>query len=481
MGVIEGEVSAPKPDKLIGMRHIVVFLLFLATTISYATRVSMSVTILGMTKANQYGFPVFDWSQSIKDMILSSFFWGYIILQIPAGMLTGRFGGRLLIFVSMAATGLLNLIVPFTANVGDWKAVIGCRIAMGLFQGLLYPSLHGLLGQWAPITERSRMGTIVYSGAILGTIIEMTIAGVLSDSQWGWPSVFYVAGVTCLGWSVLWFIFGASNPGESKWITKEEMKYVQCNTGPTDANEQKKMPVPWKGIWTSLPFWSILLAHSGQSLGFWTLLTEMPSYMDQVLGVDIKSSGYLSALPYVAMYILSFIFSWTADFLVNRNLASLATTRKIFNTIAFWGPAIALLGLSYIPTGNIPLAVALLCVTVGLNGAHYVGFLISHIDLSPNFASTLMGITNGCGNIFSIMAPLSVSVVVQDEKNAADWRKVFFISVAFYFLSNLFFILFMSGKVQDWNEPKPTTTIEDGVKSKKKSIKKKETTGEHKF
>lgn len=51
----------------------------------------------------------------------------------------------------------------------------------------------------------------------------------------------------------------------------------------------QKMATPWKSIWTSLPFWAILLAHSGQSLGFWTLLTEIPSYMNKVLGVNIKS------------------------------------------------------------------------------------------------------------------------------------------------------------------------------------------------
>lgn len=53
------------------------------------------------------------------------------------------------------------------------------------------------------------------------------------------------------------------------------------------------MKTPWRSIWTSLPFWAILLAHSGQSLGFWTLLTEMPSYMDKVLGVDIKNVSFL--------------------------------------------------------------------------------------------------------------------------------------------------------------------------------------------
>ncbi|XP_014356393.2 putative inorganic phosphate cotransporter isoform X1 [Papilio machaon] len=447
-----------------GMRHLIVFLLFLATTVSYATRVSMSVAIVAMTTENDYGHPVFKWERSVQDTILSSFFWGYILLQIPAGLLTGRFGGKVFITAAMLVTGLVNLVTPFAATKGDWMAVCACRILMGLSQGLLYPSLHGLLGQWAPAAERSRMGTFVYAGAQLGTIIEMMLAGVLSAGPWGWPAVFYVAGASCLALAAVWMLLGASTPSTHRWISKNERKYIETSVGSADISEQKKMSTPWKGIWTSLPFWAILLAHSGQSLGFWTLLTEIPSYMSKVLGVNIKSNGLLSALPYVAMYILSFVFSWTSDFLVNRNIISLPTARKLFNTIAFWGPAAALLGLSYIPAGHLTLAVVILTLTVGLNGAHYVGFLISHIDLSPNFASTLMGITNGCGNIFSIMAPLSVSLVVKDESSASEWRNVFLISIAFYFLSNLFFILFMSGKVQDWNEPQPAKTLEDGVK-----------------
>ncbi|XP_041979291.1 putative inorganic phosphate cotransporter isoform X2 [Aricia agestis] len=445
----------------------------------------MSIAILAMTKPNQHGHQVFDWSQSIRDTVLSSFFWGYILLQIPAGMMAGRFGGKMLMFVSMILTGIVNLLVPLAASLGDWKAVVACRILMGLFQGLLYPCLHGLIGQWAPAMERSRMGTFVYSGSQLGTVIEMMLAGVLAESAWGWPAIYYVAGATCLSWAALWLVFGASSPGTSRWITKEERKYIEYSTGSMDITESKRIPTPWKAILTSVPFWAIILAHSGQSLGFWTLLTEMPSYMDKVLKVDVKSSGLLSALPYVAMYILSFVFSWTADFLINRNIFALSTTRKIFNTIAFWGPAAALLGLTYIPAGHLPLAVSILTLTVGLNGAHYAGFLISHIDLSPNFASTLMGITNGCGNIFSIMAPLSVTLVVADENSAEEWRKVFFISIGFYFLSNLYFILFMSGQVQDWNEPKPTSSSiengEQGESEKSKNLEKKDSVSDQKL
>jgi fucose permease len=59
---------------------------------------------------------VFNWEKSIKDTILSSFFWGYVVLQIPAGMLAGRFGGKFLVFGAMACTGVVNLLVPLAAN-----------------------------------------------------------------------------------------------------------------------------------------------------------------------------------------------------------------------------------------------------------------------------------------------------------------------------------------------------------------------------
>lgn len=35
------------------------------------------------------------------------------------------------------------------------------------------------------------------------------------------------------------------------------------------------------------------------------------------------------------------------------------------------------------------------------------------MDLAPNFAGVLMGITNCCANILSIIAPLSVGALVE--------------------------------------------------------------------
>lgn len=463
---MEEEHNVPSGAGGCGVRHVIMLLLFLSTVVAYATRVSMSIAIVAMTDTAH-----FDWTQSQKDVVLSSFFWGYVVLQIPGGVLVGRWGGKWLLLVAMMLNGIVNLVLPTAAMHGGYVYVITCRVLMGLAQGLIYPSVHGILGLWAPAAERGRMGSIVYAGSLLGTIVELMLAGVLAESAWGWPSVFYVAAAMSLLWALLWLMLGASSPRDSRLTSIEERRYIEVSSG--SGSSDRKLPIPWKKIWTSLPFWSILIAHSGQNLGFWTLLTEMPTYMKNVLGVDMKKNGLLSSLPYAAMYLLSFVFSWAADRVNNRGILRLGTARKLFNTIAFWGPAAALLALSYLPAGNLALAVSILTVTVGLNGAHYVGFLISHIDIAPNFSSTLMGITNGCGNVFSIMAPLTVSLVIQDEASAVEWRKVFFISVAFYFLTNLFYLLFASGDIQPWNEPDQKACIEDGPK---KTVK-----GEAKF
>lgn len=51
-------------------------------------------------------------------------------------------------------------------------------------------------------------------------------------------------------------------------------------------------PIPWSKILTSLPFWAIMLAHMGQNYGYETLMTELPTFMRQVLHFSIKDVSF---------------------------------------------------------------------------------------------------------------------------------------------------------------------------------------------
>ena len=48
---------------------------------------------------------------------------------------------------------------------------------------------------------------------------------------------------------------------------------------------------PWKSILSSTCFWAIAVAHYCCNWGFYTLLTSMPAYFKEVLGVQISEVG----------------------------------------------------------------------------------------------------------------------------------------------------------------------------------------------
>ncbi|CAB3250920.1 unnamed protein product [Arctia plantaginis] len=288
------------------------------------------------------------------------------------------------------------------------------------------------------------------TGAQLGTAFQLLVSGFIAD-YWGWPAIFYINGALGAIWTAAYVMLGADSPQTSKMISAEEKIYIQHSLG--QVGEQKKLKTPWKDIWTSLPFYAVIIAHCGQNWGFWTLMTEIPSYMKKILGVDIKANGAMSALPYLVMFILGFPFGFVSDYVLKKQWISITVCRKISNTIGIWGPAVTLIGLSYVPAGNIVLAVTLLTVVVGLNAGQYTGYLLVHIDMAPNFAGSMMGITNFFANIISIMAPLMAGLILQDERDPYQWYQVFYLSSGIYFASNLFFIIFATSERQKWNEP----------------------------
>ena len=68
--------------------------------------------------------------------------------------------------------------------------------------------------------------------------------------------------------------------------------------------------------------------------------------------------------------------------------------------------------LIYFTKCNTIATLSLLTMAVGFNGASYSGYVSSHVDLAPNFAGTLMGITNSIANIPGFVAPLVAGVLV---------------------------------------------------------------------
>lgn len=68
-----------------------------------------------------------------------------------------------------------------------------------------------------------------------------------------------------------------STPAQDRFISKDELDYIQSNASVADENIQI---IPWKSLLTSKPVYAICASHTTDNWGFYTLLTQMPSFLN---------------------------------------------------------------------------------------------------------------------------------------------------------------------------------------------------------
>jgi MFS family permease len=72
-----------------------------------------------------------EWSKELRGYILSSFFYGYVITQVPGGWLASRFGGKHVFGIGVFITLIATLLVPIAARTHAYL-LIALRVIMGL-------------------------------------------------------------------------------------------------------------------------------------------------------------------------------------------------------------------------------------------------------------------------------------------------------------------------------------------------------------
>lgn len=209
----------------------------------------------------------------------------------------------------------------------------------------------------------------------------MVMSGWLSVN-FGWPSVFYVFGVTGVLWTVLWFVVVKESPENDPWISEAERNYIRKSL--QRQGQVNVVKPPWKAIFTSMPVMAIAVAHFSYTWGYYTLLTHLPSYMKDVLNFDLQAAGFVSAIPYLAQSLLLFVSGFLADWFQMKKCLSTTQVRKYFNNLSFFASMIFLLLTAYFADTT----AIIVCITlsVGLGAFSISGYLANPLDLAPQFA-----------------------------------------------------------------------------------------------
>ncbi|CAN7998991.1 unnamed protein product [Ixodes hexagonus] len=417
--------------------------------ISFGIRCNMGVAIVKMTQNNTETMQAeFDWSPETIGVIDSSFFWGYLITQVPGGFLAAKYPANRVFGTAIAVSASLNMLIPGAAKIG-FSMVMVVRILQGL--GVTYPACHGIWRHWAPPLERSRLATLAFCGSYAGAVVGMPLSGILTDYV-GWQACFYFYGVFGVLWYVFWLWLSFERPSKHPTITQAELLYIENSLGQVNQSTPTLRTTPWKNIFTSLPVYAIIVANFCRSWTFYLLIISQPMYFGQVFHFEVDKSGLVGALPHLLMTMVVPVGGHLADYLRRRQILTTTLVRKIFNCGGFGMEAVFLLVVGY--TRSTPVAITALTLAVGFSGFAISGFNVNHLDIAPRYASILMGLSNGVGTLAGMLCPIVVEYLTDRKVHVASlWEKVFLIASLIHFGGVIFYAIFASGDKQPWAEP----------------------------
>lgn len=106
----------------------------------------------------------------------------------------------------------------------------------------------------------------------------------------GWPSIFYIFGAFGVVWSLVFAVLITDTPATHWFISEEERSYLEYeNVNVSSPKEKKSLKTPWLEIFSNKVCWATFIAHFCNNWGNYLFLTQLPSFMKDVLKFDIKS------------------------------------------------------------------------------------------------------------------------------------------------------------------------------------------------
>jgi len=408
-------------------RYTVVSLCALSLFVCYIDRVNISVAILPMQQE-------FGWSESVKGLVLSSFFVGYLVMQVGGGILANRYGGKIVLGVAVIWWSLFTILTPLAAGI-TLPVLLLVRVLMGVGEGASTPAAFSMFRYWVPASERSRAVAMFSSGAPLGTLLALTTTGWIV-TQFGWPMVFYGFGAIGFVWAIAWYLLVKDDPRKDARVSAAELDLLTQ----TGTQETQHAPIPWKQFFAERAVWAIFVAAFATNWSLYMLLSWLPSYFATAHGLSVTQAGIYSAAPWLTMFATINIAAWIADGLIKRGL-SITATRKLMQSIGLIGSASCLLLVGFANTSV--MALLTICGSLGLLAFCYSGFAPNALDIAPGHAETLWGLINTVATVPGI---IGVAITGWLVDISGTFMSAFALAATLNIISTIIWITFSTGK-----------------------------------
>jgi sugar phosphate permease len=334
--------------------------------------------------------------------VMSAFFAGYSIAQIPGGMLADRFGMRK---VSALALSWWSLFTALTGMVSNLLHMVVVRVIFGLGEGLFPGCSFKGISVWFPQRERSTANAIMLASNYLGPAITPLIVVAIMAS-WGWRATFcilFIPGIITAG--LLW-LYLRDRPADNNKLSPQELLEIEGNDRTQVQSASKKLTI--EQVMQERTVWQCFLVLFFYDLTVKGFSAWLPSYLVKARGFNMLHMGMAASLPYFAGTLCCILGGWISDkFFSNHRRVPIVATQLL-----------SALFLYLTCTTNV---IGLLVIYQTLTGACLAFFLSTFWALPMNtipkaVMGTAGGFINMAGQIAAVVSPLAIGYLVQISK-----------------------------------------------------------------
>jgi ACS family glucarate transporter-like MFS transporter len=342
-------------------------------------------------------------------MTMSAFVTAYTLMQIPGGLLSERYGIRIVGTATLLFWSVFTLLTPLAAG---FSSLLLIRFFFGLGEGPLFPNNGAFLTKWFNAKEKAFSGSVMLSGAFIGPAVGPPLTVWILDN-WGWQSVFFLFGWVGMLIAPLWYSLSRERPEEHPLVNKEEYEQIWQGRAPVSiaaSQKRKTTTAPWRVFLRCPRFWAFGVQYFMVNYILYTFLTWIPMYLLEARGLSLNEMGYAASYPWLAACATLLISGKISDRLIAEGksrfvaravpaMSGLAgCSASLFSTASASSPAEAVVWLS---------------VAFGSLGFSWSTSWATCQDLGREHAASVVAWMQTWASLAGVCAPVVIALLVE--------------------------------------------------------------------
>ena len=367
--------------------------LFILYIIAVLDRANVGYAALEMTKDLGFSPEVYGFGAGV-------FFFGYVLLEIPGGLIAEKWSARGWIARIMISWGVVAALMGFIRTAPQFYAL---RFLLGLAEAGFYPGVVVYISHWFRYEDRAKTMAMFLAAIPTSYIIGAPLSGVLLGLNWfgipGWRWLFILEAAPAIIFGVATLFYLTDHPSQAKWLPPEEREWIASEL---EREKESKQQVRSYNVWEAFKHREIILLTCGYFLicgtgygySFW-----LPTMIKALSGLPNLMVGIVSALPSCAGLISLQLMGRSSD----------RSKERRWHTAAPMLVAGAGFLLSALLQNHPALAIACFCLAAaGLHGYQPSLWSLPASFLTGSAAAATFGLINSIGSLAGFVGPYIV-------------------------------------------------------------------------